>query len=170
MEESVRDQLNVSDGEVQFSRTIDARCVGQGWETPLVDVPGGEIDAAAVEQIVANFHDEYERLNGNRFDALPVMGVTYRVQATVPVDKVTYESMGSANGSGPLEPEEITLRWIYGDEVTALAYERAELRTGDVVEGPAVIREDLSTTQVCPGQVATVGSYGEMAITRSENQ
>jgi N-methylhydantoinase A len=170
MEQSVREQLNASNGEVQFARTIDARCVGQGWETPLVEVPSGEITPAAVEQIVANFHEEYQRLNGNRFDALPVQGVTYRVQATVPVDKVTYEPIGSSNGSGPTEPEEITLRWIYGDEVKALAYERSSLRTGDVVEGPAVIREDLSTTQVCPGQVATVGTYGEIAITRSENQ
>jgi N-methylhydantoinase A len=170
MEQSVREQLSASNGEVQFARTIDARCVGQGWETPLVEVPSGEITPAAVEQIVANFHEEYERLNGNRFDALPVQGVTYRVQATVPVDKVTYEPIGSSNGSGPTEPQEITLRWIYGDEVKALAYERSSLRTGDVVEGPAVIREDLSTTQICPGQVATVGTYGEIAITRSENQ
>jgi N-methylhydantoinase A len=170
MEQSVRKQLNASNGEVQFARTIDARCVGQGWETPLVEVPSGEITPAAVEQIVANFHEEYERLNGNRFDALPVQGVTYRLQATVPVDKVTYEPIGSSNASGPTEPQEITLRWIYGDEVKALAYERSSLRTGDVVEGPAVIREDLSTTQVCPGQVATVGTYGEIGITRSENQ
>jgi N-methylhydantoinase A len=168
MERSLREQIKVAGIDVRFTRTIDARCVGQGWETPLVEVPPGEITAEAVEQIVANFHDEYERLNGNRFDALPVQGVTYRVQATVPVDKVRYEPIASSNGGRPAEPEEITLRWIYGDQVRAVAYERLGLRAGDVVHGPAVIREDLSTTQVCPGQVAAVGDHGEIVITRRE--
>jgi len=39
--------------------------------------------------------------------------------------------------------------------------------SGDVIEGPAIIREELSTTQVCPGQTATVGSYGEIVIERA---
>ena len=51
--------------------------------------------------------------------------------------------------------------------MTAREYERAELQSGDRIEGPAIIREELSTTQVCPGQVATVGEYGEIVIERS---
>jgi N-methylhydantoinase A len=59
------------------------------------------------------------------------------------------------------------LRWIYGDEVTAREYDRASLHAGDTVAGPAIIREELSTTQVCPGQSARVGEYGELIIERS---
>ena len=36
---------------------------------------------------------------------------------------------------------------------------------GDVVVGPAVIREPLSTTHVGRGQIAAVGSVGEIVIT-----
>ena len=51
--------------------------------------------------------------------------------------------------------------------MTAREYDRAKLQSGDVIEGPAIIREELSTTQVCPGQRATVGRYGEIVIERA---
>jgi N-methylhydantoinase A len=35
---------------------------------------------------------------------------------------------------------------------------------GARIQGPAVIREALSTTFVMPGQVAEVGRFGEIAI------
>ena len=44
----------------------------------------------------------------------------------------------------------------------------SELPTGSSVSGPAIIREGLSTTFVCPGQIATVGPFGELVIRREE--
>ena len=38
---------------------------------------------------------------------------------------------------------------------------------GARVAGPAVIREGLSTTFVCPGQVAIVGLHGELSVERA---
>jgi N-methylhydantoinase A len=93
-----------------------------------------------------------------------VQGVTYRVQAKVPIDKVAYEAIDRRDGGAPDSGREITLKYIYGDEVTAREYDRTKLHAGDVIEGPAIIREELSTTQVCPGQKATIGTYGEIVI------
>jgi N-methylhydantoinase A len=50
----------------------------------------------------------------------------------------------------------------------AQVYERDDLRRGDVIEGPAIIMEKLSTTHVCTGQRATVGRYGEIVIRKGE--
>jgi N-methylhydantoinase A len=141
--------------------------VGQTWETPFIDVPGGTIDAAAIDTMIESFHVAYRQRTGNRFDALPVQGVTYRVQAKVPIDKVAYQAIDRRNGGAPSVGREITLKYIYGDEVAAREYDRSHLQAGDVIEGPAIIREELSTTQVCPGQKATVGIYGEIVIERS---
>ena len=102
--------------------------------------------------MIESFHVAYQQRTGNRFDALPVQGVTYRVQAKVPIDKVAYPPIDRRNGGAPDAGREITLRYIYGEEVTAREYDRAKLQSGDVIEGPAIIREELSTTQVCPGQ------------------
>lgn len=46
--------------------------------------------------------------------------------------------------------------------------EREALPVGTRLTGPAVIREDRSTTFVLPGQRATVGSLGEIVIERTE--
>jgi len=168
MEDALRAELGDGVEDVDFERSMDARLVGQTWETPFIEVPGGTIDATAIEQMIESFHVAYEQRTGNRFDALPVQGVTYRVQAKVPIEKVTYEAVERRNGGAPDAGREITLKYIYGEEVNAREYDRAGLRSGDVIEGPAIIREELSTTQVCPGQVATVGKYGEIVIERAD--
>src|SRR4051794_1164660 len=166
MEDGLRAELGDGVEGAEFERSMDARLVGQTWETPFIDVPGGTIDSAAIEQMIESFHVAYEQRTGNRFDALPVQGVTYRVQAKVPIEKVAYERIDRRNGGAPDAGREITLRYIYGEEGTAREYDRAKLQSGDVIAGPAIIREELSTTQVCPGQHATVGRYGELVIER----
>jgi N-methylhydantoinase A len=170
MEQGLRDELGDGAEGVEFERSMDARLVGQTWETPFIEVPGGTIHADAIETMIESFHVAYQARSGNRFDALPVQGVTYRVQACVPIDKVAYEPIDRRNGGAPDAGREITLRYIYGDEVTAREYDRAKLQYGDVIEGPAIIREALSTTQVCPGQTATVGQYGEIVIEKGSNR
>ena len=59
-----------------------------------------------------------------------------------------------------------TLRYLTDTEEQAPVYDRAHLRAGDVVTGPAIIDESLSTTHVGTGQTALVGPYGELVITR----
>jgi N-methylhydantoinase A len=167
LENNLRAELGDGLQEVSFDRSFDGRLVGQTWETPFIDVPGGTLGGDQIEEMIENFHVVYQQRAGNRFDALPVQGVTYRVQASVPIDKVAYTPIERRNGGAPEIVRETKLKWIYGEEVTAREYDRARLLSGDRVEGPAIIREELSTTQVCPGQVATVGEYGEIVIERS---
>lgn len=164
MEDNLRKELGDGVEGVHFDRSYDGRLVGQTWETPFIDVPGGELGPDQIEEMIENFHVAYESRTGNRFDALPVQGVTYRVQAVVPIEKVAYKPIARRNGGAPEAGREIKLKWIYGDEVTAREYNRTNLQSGDRIEGPAIIREELSTTQVCPGQVATIGEYGEIVI------
>ncbi len=167
MEDNLRKELGDAAADAEFVRTYDGRLVGQTWETPFIDVPGGTIGPEQIEQMIESFHVAYLARSGNRFDALPVQGVIYRAQAKVNIEKVAYAPITSRNGGAPSAGREITLKYIYGDEVTAREYQRAELQAGDVIAGPAIIREELSTTQVCPGQTATIGAYGEIVIERS---
>ena len=166
MEARLRGQIQQRDQEeVSFVRTFDGRLAGQTWETPFIEVPGGELTAEAIETMVANFHDTYEHRSGNRFEALPVQGVTYRVQAVVPGDKVAYPELPERSASEPLTPSrQLEIRYLRDEPVTAPEYQRTDLRKGDVIEGPAIIREALSTTFMIPGQTAEVGAYGEIHI------
>ena len=167
MEDGLRQRFADSSLDVEFVRSMDARLAGQTWETPFVAVPSGEIDANAVQAMIDKFHDEYEARSGNRFEALPVQGVTYRVSAVVRADKVQYPRAPAGNG-GAVEPQRtIEIRYLEDEPIAAGEYQRENLRAGDRVEGPAVIHEPLSTTFMLPGQVATVGEYGELRITRA---
>lgn len=166
MEDRLRSRTGATGDDVVVRRSLDGRLVGQGWETPFVRVPDGPIDRESITSLVAAFHDAYEARNGNRFEAFPVQGVTYRVELVVPAEKVEYAPAHveehAAAPSGTL-----TLQHVGTGQVSAQRFDRDALRPGATLEGPAVIREDLSTTYVGPGQHARIGACGEIVITRS---
>jgi N-methylhydantoinase A len=158
---------------VTFERSFDAHLVGQSWETPFVPVPDGHIDADAIVAMIAAFHDTYEQRSGNRFEMVPVEGVTYRVRAVLDTEKVQYPEVPRRGADEPLTPAgTATLRYLGGSDADdegehqAVVYERAALRAGDALEGPVIINEGLSTTHVGAAQQLSVGRYGELVITR----
>lgn len=165
MEENLLSQIKSDAGKVEIARSFDGRLLGQTWETPFIEIPGGTIDEAAVGTMIANFHDVYEQRSGNRFEGIPVQGVTYRVQAVVRTEKVDYPRLENRNGSGaPQAQRTLRLRYLGDGELDANEYARDQLMAGDRIAGPAIIREPMSTTLVPPGAAATVGSYGELVI------
>jgi N-methylhydantoinase A len=169
MERRLRERVGTADG-VTVRRSFDGRLYGQSWETPFVAVPDGPITAETIDEMVARFHAEYGRRFGNTFP-LPVQGVTYRVELVVEADKVQYTPAETNGKVGQPQPARtIELRHYADEPLQAAEYERDALPPGSSVDGPAIIREGLSTTFVCPGQVATVGRFRELLITRAEER
>jgi N-methylhydantoinase A len=167
MEEKLRERFDDSAHNVEFVRSMDARLAGQTWETPFVSVPSGEITEEKVTEMIETFHQVYESRAGNRFDGLPVQAVTYRVEAVIKVDKVDYPVLEKGDGAVLAPDSTFELRYLTDEPVTAGRYQRETFKAGDRIEGPAVIHEALSTTFMLPGQVAVVGEYGELRITRA---
>ena len=54
--------------------------------------------------------------------------------------------------------------WMDGREQAAVIYDRARLRAGDVIPGPAIVCEMDSTTLIESGCVGTVDSVGNILI------
>lgn len=145
-------------------RSFDARLLGQSWDTPFVSIPAGDVTVASLQALVQAFHDEYQQRNGTRFESFPVEAVTFRVQIKVPSEKFEFSS-ASVRGGSPLEPSGVTtIRHLYDEEVACLVYARADLRAGDSFDGPAVVREEMSTTFVPRGRALSVGKIGELLI------
>ena len=120
-------------------RSFDGRLIGQGWETPFVPAPNGEISVEAV---------------------------TFRSEIIFATEKVVYPRLPERTG-GPLEPRgHCEIQHIYKEPVAAAIYERADLAAGDMLAGPAIIRERMSTTFVPAGHDLSVGAYGELIITK----
>jgi len=162
MEETLLDRVGAERGQAKILRSFDARLLGQGWETPFIEVPAGRVTAESVDRMIHNFHDGYARLNGHRFDGIPVESVIYRVQLAVPSDKVVYPR--ATERDAPLAPRDVVLRYIYGEDATAKEYERGDLGVGDRLAGPVIIREAMSTSFVPAGRHVTVGVFGELII------
>jgi N-methylhydantoinase A len=165
MEAKLRERMG-PDSNASFMRSFDGQLVGQTWETPFVPVPDGPITEATIRTMIENFHDAYAARNGNRFEAIPVQGVTYRLSAVIHTDKVAYSTLPE-RGDEPLRPVGTSvLRYVGDAEELAQIYARDDLRVGDEIAGPAIVREALSTTYITHNQSGTVGSYGEIKITR----
>ncbi len=167
MEAQLQERLDGQAG-VTFDRSFDGHLVGQSWDTPFVPVPEGSIDGPAVEAMIGAFHDTYFSRSGNRFDQFPVEGVTFRVRAVLDTDKVTYPELPRRT-EGSLTPTgSVPLSYLgeidSSEETVAQVYDRTSLRYEDVVVGPAIVSEELSTTYVGVGQEASVGRYGELII------
>ncbi|MFT4584980.1 MAG: N-methylhydantoinase A [Gammaproteobacteria bacterium] len=149
-----------------IKRSFDGQLVGQTWETPFVEAPSGKITAAAIDTMVQNFHQAYAERNGNRFESIPVQGVTYRVHAAVPTDKVNYRRLPSRTAQPLKSIGTSVLRYLADAEQLAQIYDRESLCAGDEVAGPAIVREALSTTYITQNQVGRIGTYGEISIER----
>ena len=59
MEERLRAQLGDAARGASLRRSFDGRLLGQTWETPFVEMPAGDIDAATVRAMIQAFHAEY---------------------------------------------------------------------------------------------------------------
>nr|BBH91903.1 5-oxoprolinase [Thermogemmatispora argillosa] len=164
MEEKLLARIPGDKSQVRILRSFDGRLLGQTWETPFVEVPAGEITAETIATMIANFHRVYEQRSGNRFEAIPVQSVTYRVQVVVPSQKVEYPFLGEGQPHEVAPERWTTLRYLGNGELRVAEYERDHLTSGALVRGPAIIREPTSTIHVVAGQVARVGSWGEIVI------
>ena len=166
MEDKLRQRLD-SHQDIDIVRSFDGQLVGQTWETPFVPVPDGPINDTTLDAMIANFHDAYAARNGNRFAAIPVQGVTYRLSAVVKTDKVSYQLLAERAGDPRRPVGSSVLRFVADSEQRAQIFAREDLCAGDVVKGPAIIREALSTTYITQNQTGYVGRYGEINIKRS---
>jgi N-methylhydantoinase A len=164
MERSLRSRVDADPRKVRFRRSLDGRLLGQSWETPFVELGNEPITAESIPDLIRRFHDAYQARYGNRFEMMPVQGVTYRVQMIVPAEKVTYEARDPGPADAPVPAGRVELCHYDESPLDAAEYRRESLPIGAVVGGPALIREDLANTFVCPGQTAEVGRFGELII------
>ncbi len=156
--------------DFEVERTFDGMYAGQTWTTALVSVPPGKISKETIKQMVSNFNSEYEKRTGNSFEYIPIMGVNYRSRIIKKLPKVEYKSIPKRTNGKPEVKREIKLSYLKnsdGSLIIANEYDRSQLQCEDIIIGPAIIRETVSTTHIVKGQKGTIGLYGEINIERA---
>ncbi|MCX8996994.1 hydantoinase/oxoprolinase family protein [Rhizobiaceae bacterium BDR2-2] len=148
---------------------IDVRYIGQSYDLPIpVD-----IDAAGFWRgLPARFHAAHEARFGHADPSSPLEIVGIVVTGIGRIDKPVLPALPKGDivpldealkGSRrihfePFDPSAPVLAY------DAPIYDRAGLRAGDVIRGPAVIEEISATTIVYPGDVLTVHASGNLIV------
>ena len=150
-------------------RGADLRYFGQAFEVPVA-VPAGQVDEAFVLAARKGFDAEHERVYGYGYGDRPdhpTEWVNLRVTGIGPIERP--ELARPAAGDGDPGRARTSSRPVTydGGSVDAVVYDRARLRPGDVVVGPAVIEEFGSTAPLEPGFQARVDDLGGLVVTRA---
>ncbi|MGL5858421.1 MAG: hydantoinase/oxoprolinase family protein [Angustibacter sp.] len=157
-------------------RTADLRYSGQASEV-RVPVPVGELDDAALGEVVRRFHAEHRALYGYDLATDPrqrVEWVNLRVTGIgpirtprLPVAPIGSGARGARTGSRLVWFDDDSGGVGGGTSRQAEVYDRARLGAGDVVAGPAVVEEFGSTVPVHPGYRAEVDRHRNLLLTRT---
>lgn len=139
---------------------VDVRYAGQNYEI-AVALPDGPVDAATFDTIREGFLAAHRQLYGFVAEGEPMQLVTFRAAASGLVQKADFvpqplegdDARAAVTGSRPV--------WMLEarDFVETTLYDRALLKPGNVVRGPAIIDQMDSTSVVPPGMAATVDPY-----------
>ena len=113
------------------------------------------------------FHVEHERAYGHGYPEQPVELVNFTVTAIGRIARPRLPRIDS-NGKGVPDGQRGRRPVFFSGEdggfVETAIYDRARLRAGHLVAGPAIIEEVDSTTLVHAGYLAAVDEFGNLLI------
>jgi N-methylhydantoinase A/oxoprolinase/acetone carboxylase beta subunit len=170
LEKQARVQLEqdgIAADRIVVQRVADCRYLGQGYEL-RVDVASGAIDGDWAERLRADFHDIHEREYSRRFEEsdIEIPNVRVRGIGLMPELKMPEVDHGSESPDEALRHEGEAWFRVAGklEAVPTRYYDRAALKAGNRLEGPAIVNQYDSTTVIPPGVSAQIDRFGNIVI------
>ena len=156
--------------KVSFVRSVEARFIGQGYETnlPLPDGSFADLDPSDLRR---QFDQAYEKLYGRTYPEIPVEFVNFRVRASLPVQALELPRLkkrGSLNEA--FKGERLAYSDKTHDFIPFKVYDRYKLSPDATFAGPAIIEERESTVIVGEGATVRIDDYGFLWIDMKAEQ
>lgn len=154
------DREKIAAAARKIERTVDVRFVGQNYEL-AVELPEGPLTADTFAVVRQRFLDTHRQLYGFAAEHEPIQLVTFRLAASGLVTKADFRAqpLASADASAAVSGSREVWMVEAGGFVPTTLYDRALLKHGNLVTGPAIVDQMDSTTVVPPGMTATVDAY-----------
>ncbi|MGH6650952.1 MAG: hydantoinase B/oxoprolinase family protein [Sphingopyxis sp.] len=152
--EAARGLAQFGASDLEHRATVHLRY--DGTDTAL-GVPFG-----AIADMRAAFEDAHRARFGFASPERGLVVETLVVEAVRPGDSIDRPSLAAGDVGAPIDRVEI---WTGGRTWDAPVYDRATLRPGQELTGPALIREEISTTVVEPGWLAHMLPNGALLLT-----
>jgi N-methylhydantoinase A len=166
MQAQVRDALardGVAAGEIEIRFEADLRYTGQAFEVPmplqLADVQAGR----GLAQLEAAFHEAHKRLFTFSMDTETEL-VNLRAVALGKAPELPAQQLPEGDGSPLAAKVRDHEMWVGGEFRPAVIYDRALLRAGDLIPGPAIVTEMDSTTVILADCAGRVDKFGNILI------
>ena len=142
---------------VRLARSADLKVAGQTYELTL-PVPGdGKFNSNTLAALVRSFGDLYRARYAFFFDGEPIEIVNLRLGAFGLRDAPELPKIASVRSDISVARKSWRSAYFgHAGRQDAPVYDRAGLVPGMIVDGPALIEEETSTTLVPPGTVASV--------------
>lgn len=157
----LRDGVAAADVEIRYE--ADLRYAGQAFEVPmpvaLDDVRAGR----GLQTLEAAFHDAHRRLFTFSMDTETEL-VNLRAVALGRAPELPARELPRGDGNPAAAKLRDHTMWTDGGYRPAVIYDRAKLRAGDVIPGPAIVTEMDSTTVILAGCAGTVDRFGNILI------
>lgn len=120
------------------------RYSGQGWEIP-VPLTTAQAQHPDVDVYQSLFETEYSALFGRVVDGMDIEITVWAVNATTPAQVEETIKLATADGIAQANERRMVFDAALGESVDAGVIHRDELKTGQMLSGPAVVTEDETT-------------------------
>jgi N-methylhydantoinase A len=155
----------VADDDMTMLRYIDMRYRGQIHEV-RVPVPARRLEADDVASVHAVFEETYNRKYGEgaAYRQAGVEARTYQVRGLGRIPKPAWVKtrLGPADAGEAIK--EMRPVYFHGGCRDTPIYDRARLRAGHSLEGPAIVEAEDTTVLVYPGQRLTIDEFSSMVM------
>ncbi|MBN2322726.1 MAG: hydantoinase/oxoprolinase family protein [Spirochaetes bacterium] len=153
----------IANKDIQILRSIDMRYIGQEHSVNVhLDF---SLDGDFLDKIKKAFEDTYLSVFGYTLTH-PVEMVNYRITAIgrIPNPKLRELENGSKNASYAQKGVREVFDFYTRSLTEYRIYERSKLLSGSVVEGPALVEEPTTVTNVPERTLCAVDTYGHLII------
>ena len=159
------DQDNVPQDKRKYEYVMECRYLGQGFEL-RAKIPDQPLSKDNVQVVIDNFYDVHKQQYGHAFKDQITEAITVRVIGSADVEKLQLNKLevGGANNPEYAYLYERDTVFDGGKTVATPRYDRAKLKSGDTLTGPAVVTQHNSTTIIPPGYKATTLEVGDILI------
>jgi N-methylhydantoinase A len=169
LERQARDDLRAwrrEGNEPQIQRQISLRFRRQTHELRL-PLGGGVLRASDLDAVVDAFEEEFERIfgRGTSYRRAGIEISTFRLRCTLPLHKPVFRPLQRGDKDAREAIKDRRDVFFAGRFVESPIYTAEDLRSGHVIEGPAVIEGAALTVPVHPGQSVYIDEHLNLVLT-----
>jgi len=152
--------------DIVIVKSMDMRYYGQIRERNAL-APGGKITQKKLQQTVANFHEQHQRTIGYSDPTYPTEIVRLHLSGIAEVVSPAMKKIarGKADASKAIKGKRKAYFSENGKFAETPIYDGDKLKAGNILKGPCIIEETMTTVVIPPDLTLKVDNWGNYATT-----